>query len=73
MLLPGVLHADTVATVAHAHWLKTGNIELRYYVCFLGIMIVAVGSFAFHGTLRYDMQVLPMAGTWQDRATDGVL
>jgi dihydroceramidase len=32
--------------------------ETRFYLCLLSYMLVGLGSFLFHGTLYYEMQLL---------------
>lgn len=46
-----------VALAFYGLWLQ-GRTELRYRVLHLAIALVGAGSFLFHGTLRYDMQLL---------------
>ncbi|KAK2173418.1 hypothetical protein NP493_878g00019 [Ridgeia piscesae] len=37
---------------------KKDNLELRYIAGYLGILVVGIGSWCFHGTLLYSMQLL---------------
>ncbi|XP_064389021.1 alkaline ceramidase 3-like [Halichondria panicea] len=36
----------------------SNHLETRYYLCYIGLLAVGVGSLLFHGTLLYTMQLL---------------
>ncbi|KAI0234600.1 Alkaline ceramidase 3 [Lamellibrachia satsuma] len=44
--------------ISGAHLAKKDDLDLRYIITYIGMLVVAVGTLCFHGTLLYSMQLL---------------